>query len=167
MSLISFSDNFSQISLYKKCQLQLQHICKLELYNANKTACNEKTKLIFKQKQDLLGTTFCGGMIFGRECSKSSFYQFNKWNCIQYIFISRGAVLLMGQEYLKQDSNDILKQILFFKTINVDIKYKNLNKSNIVFFSLNLDILPYLKIYITDPIFLFHISRCLSDLVSQ
>ena len=25
-----------------------------------------------------------------------SFYQFNKWNCIQYIFISRGAVLLMG-----------------------------------------------------------------------
>ena len=47
-----------QLSFYKKCQLQLPHICKLELYNANKTACNEKTTPNFKYKQEILGTIF-------------------------------------------------------------------------------------------------------------
>ena len=57
MSLVSFSDNFAQISLYQKCQLQLRSI----LANLNNTmqtkqlAYNEKTKLN-KNKQDLLGT---------------------------------------------------------------------------------------------------------------
>ena len=30
---------------------------------ANKTACNEKTTRTFKNKQDILGTIFCGGRI--------------------------------------------------------------------------------------------------------
>ena len=57
---------------------------------------------------------------------------------------------------MKQDSNDILKQFLYFLTINfqkkVDVNYKSLNKINLVFelkfgyFAL------YLEIYITDPI---------------
>ena len=34
------------------------------------------------------------------------------WNCIQYIFISRGAVFLMRKEYMKHDSYNSLK--LFF-----------------------------------------------------
>ena len=37
-------------------------------------------------------------------------------SCIQYIFNSRGAVFLMRYKYLKQDSNIILKQFLFFLT---------------------------------------------------
>ena len=48
MSLASFSDNFGQMSSYQNYQLKWQYICKFEYYNANKTACNEKTKLIFK-----------------------------------------------------------------------------------------------------------------------
>ena len=69
-----------------------------------------KNKLIFKEKQDLIGTTFCGGRIFSRKCSKSSvFIDSISWNCIQYIFISRGVVFLMRKEYLKQDSKNILR----------------------------------------------------------
>ena len=59
------------------------------------------------------------------------------WNCIQYIFISRGAVFLMRQGYLKQGSNNILKQFLYFFIKNfwkkVDINFKSLNKINIRF----------------------------------
>ena len=65
--------------------------------------------------------------------------------------------------YLKQVSNNILKQFLYFFTKNfwekVDINLKSLNKINLVFklkfgyFGL------YLEIYITNPNFLFHISK--------
>ena len=59
------------------------------------------------------------------------------WNCIQYIFISRGAAFLIRQGYLKQGSNNILKQFLYFLTKNfwekVDINVKSLNKFNLVF----------------------------------
>ena len=40
------------------------------------------------------------------------------WNCIQYICISTGGVFLRRYEYLKQDSNNNLKQFLYFLTIN-------------------------------------------------
>ena len=43
---------------------------------------------------------------------------FTSWNCIQYISISRGAVCLMRQKCLKQESNNILKQFLYFLSIN-------------------------------------------------
>ena len=38
---------------------------------------------------------FCGARNFSRKCSKSLVFIYSiSWNCIQYIFISRGAVLL-------------------------------------------------------------------------
>ena len=41
----------------------------------------------------------------------------------------------MRYEYLKQDSNNILKQFLYFLTINfekkLDVNYKSLNKINL------------------------------------
>ena len=59
------------------------------------------------------------------------------WNCIQYIFISRGVAFLMYEEYLKQGSNNILKQFLHFFTKNfwekVDVNHKSLNKIKFVF----------------------------------
>ena len=107
-------------------------------YNPNKTTCDEKTVLLFKQKQDLQGTIFCGGRILSRKCSKIRiFVNSISWNCIQFIFISRGAAFLMRQEYLKQGSNNILKQFLYFSTKNfwkkVDINFKRLNKFNLRF----------------------------------
>ena len=78
----------------------------------------KNTKLIFKQKQDYWGLLFVDEGS-NRECSKSSvFINSISWNCVQYIFISRGAVFPMRWEYLKQDSNNILKQFLYFYTIN-------------------------------------------------
>ena len=54
------------------------------------------------------------------------------------ISISRDAVFLMRKGYLKQDSNNSLKQFLYFLTSNfwgekVDVNYKSLNKMNLVF----------------------------------
>ena len=82
----------SRRSVYIK-NINFSHSILANLNNANKTACNEKTKLIFKKKQDLLGTNFCGGRNSSRKWSKSSFFiKLISWNWIQYIFISRGAV---------------------------------------------------------------------------
>ena len=62
---------------------------------------------------------FCGGRILSRKCSKSSFFVNSiSWNCIQYILISRGAAFLLRQGYLKQGSNNILKQFSYFLTKN-------------------------------------------------
>ena len=49
MSLVSFSDNFGQISLYQNYQLYWQYISKFKLYNPTKTTCDEKTALLFKK----------------------------------------------------------------------------------------------------------------------
>ena len=138
MSIVSFSDKFGQTSLFQNYQLQWQYINKFEEYNANKTTCNENNRFVFKQKQDLQGTIFCSGRIFSRKCSKSSILVYLiSWNCIQYIFISRGAAFLIRQGYLKQGSNNILKRFLYFFIKNfwkkVDINFKSLNKINIRF----------------------------------
>ena len=42
MALVSFADNFGQITLYQNYQLQWQYISKFNQYNANKIACNKK-----------------------------------------------------------------------------------------------------------------------------
>ena len=53
MSLVSFSDNFGQISLYKNYQLQWQYIkqCK-------QNTMQRKSTLILKEIQDFHGTIF-------------------------------------------------------------------------------------------------------------
>ena len=84
------------------------------------------------------------------------------WICIQYIFISGGAVFLMCSEYLKQDSNDNL----YFNNqfLEKGGRCISLNKINLVF-SLKFGYITlYLKIYITDLIVLFHISKLLAIL---
>ena len=112
-------------------------------------------------------TYFCGERILSRKCPKSSiFVNSVSWSCIQYNFISRGAAFLMRDGYLKQGSNNILKQFLYFFTKNfwgkVDINFKSLNKINLLFkqkfgyFGL------HLEIYITDQNFLFHTSKMYS-----
>ena len=42
MSLVSLSDNLSQISLYENCQLKCQYICKFEKFNANQNNMQRK-----------------------------------------------------------------------------------------------------------------------------
>ena len=75
---------------------------------------------------------------FSRKCSKSSiFVNSISCKCIQYIFIYRGAAFLMREWYLKQGSNNILKQFLYFFTKyfweQVDINFKILNKITFFF----------------------------------
>ena len=104
------------------------------------------------------GLLFVDEGFFSRKSKSSVFIDSISWNCILQM-----CCFLMCQEYLEQDSINILKQFLYFSTINfekkVDVNYKSLNKINLVFqlkfgyFAL------YLEIYITVPTFLFHFSK--------
>ena len=77
----------------------------------------EKNSLIFIKKQHFLGL-FYGGLIFSRKCSNSKFLLINMVElCSIYPLFLRCA-FVMRKEYLKQDSKNILKQILYFLTNN-------------------------------------------------
>ena len=85
----------------------------------------KKPTLLFKQKQELQGTIFCGGRILSRKCSKPSIFV----NSLRNVFnISLFLGVLLFQGYLKQGSN-ILKQFLYFFTKNfwekIDINFFN------------------------------------------
>ena len=96
MSLVSFSVNFAQISLYKNINYSGSLLKNLNNTMQTKQNATKKNPLIFKYKQDILGTTFCGGRIFSRKCWKFCFFINSKrWNCIENISISKGAVFLM------------------------------------------------------------------------
>ena len=92
-----------------------------------------KNACIFKYKQDILGSIFVVEGFLAEIVQNHSI----SWNCVQFIFIFRGAAFLMRWEYLKQDSNHSLKQFLYFLKINfwkkVDVNYKSLNTNKLVF----------------------------------
>ena len=95
MSLVSFSDNFGQISIYKNYHLQCQYISKFEYSMPTKQHAT-KNKSHIQIQTRYTRDIFCGGRGFSRKCSKSSgFINSVSWNSIQHIFISRGAVFLM------------------------------------------------------------------------
>ena len=97
-----------------------------------------------------------------KDFEQKMFKIFNlSWNCNSiYLYFQRWC-FSYALGILKQGSNNILKQFLYFFIKNfwkkVDINLKSLNKINFRFqlkfgyFGL------YLEIYITDPNFLFHI----------
>ena len=118
MSLISFSDNFSQVSLYQNHQLQLQYISKFDKYNGIKTAWNEKSRYT--------GDYFCDGRIFSRKCSKSSvFINSISLNCIQCIFISRDSFFYV----LGIFETGIKKNLLLFNNKFLEKSRRKLYKS--------------------------------------
>ena len=84
-----------------------------------KKVFNEKNTLIFKYKQDLTRDYILWWKDLEQKmCKIFSFINSISWNCIQYIWISIGVVFLRRQEYFIWDSNDNLKQFLYFLTIN-------------------------------------------------
>ena len=97
MSLVSFSDNFGQISFNKNI-----NYCGGILTNLNNTMQTEQheqhemeNRTHIQIERIFTRNYFCSGRIFSRRCSKSSIL-INSINCGQYVFISRDTAFLVS-----------------------------------------------------------------------
>ena len=159
--LIRFIHNFVLllfsvlISLYQNYQLSWQYIiCKQNNMQWKKN----RTRIQIHVETRLTRDYFCGGRIFSRKCSKSAvFVNSINWNCIQYIFVSSGDAFLTCKGYLKQDSNNILKQFLYIFTKNFlgKVNYKSLKKSTLfwIFWNISQNLHHWLQFFLISKMY--------------